>query len=257
MTAYTGPRYPEQVYESLTAPAPLTSLLHMFIWSPELSLVADSALSFAISQANLAGKLILLLLLFGSVFAWYVMVNKISQIRDAAANSDRFLARLRKETSFVELFNNRKNSWPASPILTLYETGCKKLQESSSSPALRVEQLKGELERTVGEQSVNLESQVSLLGTVVSAAPFLGLLGTVWGVMDAFTGVANAGTASIGALAPGVSGALITTVGGLVVAIPSMIGYNYLLTKIRHLTVMMDNFASEFVERVEKELKGP
>jgi biopolymer transport protein ExbB/TolQ len=177
-------------------------------------------------------------------------------VRDAEANSDKFLARLRKETNFVELYNNRSAAWPASPLYVLYQMGCKKLQESTSPGPLKVEQLKGELERTVGEQCVNLESQVSLLGTVVSAAPFVGLLGTVWGVMDAFTGVATAGTASIGALAPGISGALITTVAGLVVAIPSMVGYNYLLTKIRHLTVMMDNFASEFVERVEKELKG-
>jgi biopolymer transport protein ExbB/TolQ len=219
-------------------------------------LLADNALSFAISEANPAGKLILLLLLFGSVFAWYIMINKITQIRDAENNSRNFLMRLRKEQNFVELFNNRNVIWPRSPIFALYETGCKKLQDTSSPPALRVEQLKGEMERAVGEECVNLESQVSLLGTVVSAAPFVGLLGTVWGVMDAFTGVANAGTASIGALAPGISGALITTVGGLVVAIPSMVGYNYMLTKIRHLTVQMDNFASEFVERVEKELKS-
>jgi biopolymer transport protein TolQ len=219
-------------------------------------LLADSALNFAISEANPAGKMILLLLLVGSILAWYVMINKITQIRDAENNSLKFLARLRKESHFVDLFNNRNQTWPRSPIHTLYESGCKKLQDMSSPPALRVEQLKGELERAVGEQAVNLESQVSLLGTVVSAAPFVGLLGTVWGVMDAFTGVANAGTASIGALAPGISGALITTVGGLVVAIPSMVGYNYLLTKIRHLTVLMDNFASEFVERVEKELKS-
>jgi biopolymer transport protein TolQ len=163
---------------------------------------------------------------------------------------------LRREKNFVDLFNNHNLVWPSSPIFNLYQTGCRKLQDSASPPALRVEQLKGELERTVGEECVNLESQVSLLGTVVSAAPFVGLLGTVWGVMDAFTGVANAGTASIGALAPGISGALITTVAGLVVAIPSMVGYNYLLTKIRHLTVLMDNFAGEFVERVEKELKS-
>jgi biopolymer transport protein ExbB/TolQ len=221
-----------------------------------MPILADNALHFAISQSNLAGKLILLVLLIGSILAWYVMINKITQIRDAESNSCKFLQRLRKERNFVDLFNNQNLVWPRSPILVLYQAGCTKLQDSTSAPALRVEQLKGEMERTVGEECVNLESQVSLLGTVVSAAPFVGLLGTVWGVMDAFTGVANAGTASIGALAPGISGALITTVAGLVVAIPSMVGYNYLLTKIRHLTVQMDNFASEFVERVEKELKS-
>lgn len=219
-------------------------------------LAEGNALLYAITQSNLAGKSVLLILLCGSIYAWYVMINKITQVKDAENNSAAFLKRLRRETRFTSLFSNVSSSYPDSPVFQLYSAGCRKLQTSEGSPESRVEQLKGEMERAVGEQCVNLESQVSLLGTVVSAAPFMGLLGTVWGVMDAFTGLANAGSASIAALAPGVSGALITTVGGLIVAIPSMVGYNYLLTKIRHLTVTMDNFASEFVERVEKEIRS-
>jgi biopolymer transport protein ExbB/TolQ len=85
----------------------------------------------------------------------------------------------------------------------------------------------------------------------VSGAPFLGLLGTVWGVMDTFTGVAEAGSANLTAMAPGVSGALITTVTALCVAIPAMFGYNFLVTSIRGMIVEMDNFAAELASKFE------
>jgi len=89
-----------------------------------------------------------------------------------------------------------------------------------------------------------IESARILLATAVSGSPFLGLLGTVWGVMDAFTGVAEAGSPNLVAMAPGVSGALITTVTALCVAIPAMFGYNFLVTSIRGIIVKMDNFAA-------------
>ena len=101
------------------------------------------------------------------------------------------------------------------------------------------------MERAVGEESLKLESNLILLATAVSGAPFLGLLGTVWGVMDAFSGIAMAGQASLAAMAPGVSGALITTVVGLLVAIPAMFGYNFLTTSIRSQNIQMENFAAE------------
>ena len=107
------------------------------------------------------------------------------------------------------------------------------------------------MERAVGETALALESQMILLATAVSGSPFLGLLGTVWGVMDAFTGVAEAGSASLGAMAPGVSGALITTVTALCVAIPAMFGYNFLVTSIRAIIVEMDNFAAELASEFE------
>ena len=107
------------------------------------------------------------------------------------------------------------------------------------------------MERAVGETALKLESQMILLATAVSGAPFLGLLGTVWGVMDTFTGVAEAGSANLAAMAPGVSGALITTVTALCVAIPAMFGYNFLVTSIRGMVVEMDNFAAELASEFE------
>src|SRR5437588_2234285 len=107
------------------------------------------------------------------------------------------------------------------------------------------------MERAVGETALELESQMILLATAVSGAPFLGLLGTVWGVMDTFGDVAAAGSANLTAMAPGVSAALITTVTGLLVAIPAMFGYNFLVTSIRAMIVEMDNFAAELASEFE------
>ena len=112
------------------------------------------------------------------------------------------------------------------------------------------------MERAVGETALKLESQMILLATAVSGAPFLGLLGTVWGVMDTFTDVAIAGSPNLATMAPGVSGALITTVMSLCVAIPAMFGYNFLVTSIRGIIVEMDNFAAELASRVRAQIRG-
>jgi biopolymer transport protein TolQ len=93
---------------------------------------------------------------------------------------------------------------------------------------------------------------MGLLATATSAAPLLGLLGTVWGVMDAFGGMVIAGAAMLSSVAPGISGALLTTVVGLVIAIPSTIGYNILSDRIRRLAVVMDNFAQELVHEIDR-----
>lgn len=116
-----------------------------------------------------------------------------------------------------------------------------------------MEHVKRNLEGAVAQESLRLESGLILLAIAVSGAPFLGLLGTVWGVMDAFGYVAKQGQASLNVMAPGVAGALVTTVAGLLVAIPSMFGYNWLVHNLRVLTVNLDNFAQDLTSRMETE----
>ena len=105
----------------------------------------------------------------------------------------------------------------------------------------------------VSGQEIELETRVGFLATMVSVSPFLGLFGTVWGVMLAFCGIAAAGKSDFSALAPGVAGALLTTVAGLVVAIPSLIGYNLLTSTIRNIATQLDNFSDEFMARIKLE----
>ena len=121
---------------------------------------------------------------------------------------------------------------------------------------LRMGHVENALQRSVAEQTIRYESKMVVLGSIVTGAPFLGLLGTVWGVMDAFGGMAGAGSASLQSLAPGVSGALLTTVAGLVVAIPSVFGYNYLLQNTKIAVVELENFASTAADRIELEAQA-
>ena len=122
------------------------------------------------------------------------------------------------------------------------------------SPSLKsIEHVKRTLERAVAQEAIALESGLILLAITVSGSPFLGLLGTVWGVMISFTDVAAQGSANLTALAPGVAGALVTTVAGLLVAIPSMFGYNWLVHTLRVMTVELDNFAQELMSKMETE----
>ena len=120
-----------------------------------------------------------------------------------------------------------------------------------------MEHVKRALEGAVARESLHLESGLVILSIAVSGAPFLGLLGTVWGVMDAFGGVViktqAGGRADLAAMAPGVAAALVTTIAGLLVAIPSMFAYNWLIHSLRVLTVELDNFAQELMSQIETE----
>ncbi len=115
----------------------------------------------------------------------------------------------------------------------------------------RVEHVENALQRTLANKILTYESSMIFLATIVSGAPFFGLLGTVWGVMDAFGAIAMGSSASIQGLAPGVSGALLTTVAGLCVAIPSVFGYNFLLSRTKVLVTELENFASALADMIE------
>ena len=147
-------------------------------------------------------------------------------------------------------------------MFSVYQEGCMALEERLRDKegnrhryvSLKsMEHIKGLLECSVARESVALESGVILLAIAVSGAPFLGLLGTVWGVMDVFSSAAQVGNASLTTVAPGVAAALATTVAGLLVAIPSMFGYNWLVHNLRVATVEMDNFAQELSAKIESE----
>jgi len=113
------------------------------------------------------------------------------------------------------------------------------------------EAVKVVMEETAAAEAMGLEKGMIVLSTAVAGGPFIGLLGTVWGVMETFAGIASAGSASLTAMAPGVAGALICTVIGLLVAIPAMFSYNFMVTTIRAITQELDGFASRFANQME------
>jgi biopolymer transport protein ExbB/TolQ len=196
------------------------------------------------------------------------MVTKMRVVRLSRKRNEQFLQRFRSERQPLRIYES-KVRFDGSPLYAIYRAGCRELTfhlmgasevddtfwarleiaERITPAQMRV--VTTAMERAVGESALRLEAQMILLATAVSGAPFLGLLGTVWGVMDTFSGVAIAGSANLAAMAPGVSGALITTVTGLLVAIPAMFGYNFLVTSIRTLIVQNDNFAAELASEFE------
>ena len=211
-------------------------------------------------QATPEAKVIIFFLIIFSVIAWFVMISKAIQMRQAKKLNGFFTAEFRSQKAVLDVFD-RKVQAEACPLFMVYKAGSQELDARLKTPEGRkkqmslkgVEHVKRTMENAVAQESLKLESGLILLAIAVSGAPFLGLLGTVWGVMSTFGHIAQQGSASLAAMAPGVSAALITTVAGLLVAIPSMFGYNWLVHNLRVLTVELDNFAQEIVSKIETE----
>ena len=232
--------------------------MHEFFLFP----LADMAGAFW--DSTLPGKIIVIILFLGSAAAWTIMWTKSVQLKTASASTNIFLDDFRKNKNLDSLIKNI-GKYQNTPLANIFKSGYSAVLEIKSENVSNIEsnnifftssQLEGiraTVDCSVADQALELEDQMGLLATAVSAAPFLGLLGTVWGVMDAFSGMADSGSAALSAVAPGISGALLTTIIGLIVALPSMIGYNLLSSKIRHIAVQMDNFSQELVSRISNE----
>ena len=223
---------------------------------------AQANLVFAFDRSNTAGKVIVALLFVGSIYAWSIMVTKMRTLRLARLVSLRFLRTYRKECANpVGLYLDEK-TFDGSPLYAVYESACRALSAdgesidiqntaADSGDPLLLKRMRNAAERAAADQALRMESDMGILATAVTAAPFLGLLGTVWGVMSAFAGMAVTGSPTMADLAPGVSGALLTTVVGLIVALPSVIGYNLLSSSIRRLCVAMENFSEELMSDMD------
>ncbi|CAM2855181.1 MotA/TolQ/ExbB proton channel family protein [Rariglobus hedericola] len=197
-----------------------------------------------------------------SLIAWTVMFGKYNELKRLRDLNLAFEQRLREERTLLDLPESLRNKrsipyadlfadaveayWRAASILK------EKGEDNSRS---RLEHSENAIQRAIARQLLRYEASMIFLATIVSGAPFLGLLGTVWGVMEAFSAMTGA-TASIRDLAPGVSAALMTTIAGLVVAIPSMFGYNFLIGKVKQLSTELENYASSLADRLELESKN-
>ncbi|HPY30658.1 MAG TPA: MotA/TolQ/ExbB proton channel family protein [Verrucomicrobiota bacterium] len=214
------------------------------------------------NQATSEGKAIILCLVIFSIMAWSVMITKALQMRRARKLNQYFTAEFSTQKHVLDMFDRRIQA-EGCPFFVVYQAGSVELdarlkadagEGRKSQVSLKsLEHVKRRLENAVAQESLKLESGLILLAIAVSGAPFLGLLGTVWGVMSTFGHVAQQGSATLSTMAPGVAAALSTTVAGLLVAIPSMFGYNWLVHTLRTLTVGLDNFAQELVSKMETE----
>jgi len=236
-----------------------------------MNMLATSGFQYALQVSSTPGVVIVFLLGLLSVVAWSVMVTKMIVVRKAAKQNARFFDFWRKSGHPLEAYASGTRL-QGTPAFRVYVAGAREtcLQVTGSDvvddtfPARlrnaerigpgQLEPIHNAMQRSIGEMALQLESRMNILATAVSGAPFLGLLGTVWGVMDTFAAVASggAGGASIQVMAPGVAAALVTTVVGLLIALPSMFGYNLLITRIKTMVMELDHFASELLAAFER-----
>ncbi|OGV52186.1 MAG: hypothetical protein A2X49_05940 [Lentisphaerae bacterium GWF2_52_8] len=228
-----------------------------------------SGIYYAYEHCDFVGKLICYMLFAGSTLTWTIMIEKGIALYRAKKASEEFIQLFRGKKFFLSIIRMSENN--PGPVARVFDDGVEKLLEfyklsperaelygSAQCPqqklsSAQVETLRTTMERTVADQILLLEDKIGLLATAVSVSPFFGLFGTVWGITMAFCALAIAGRADMQALAPGIGGALLTTIVGLCVAIPSLIGYNLLTVAIRKITVYMDNFVEEFMARIKLE----
>ena len=226
---------------------------------PLLAQTGESNVVTYFLQSNLAGQIIIFVLAVSSMFAWTIMIGKYLDLNKMQQLNYAFENRLKEMPQLLDASQPAKVN-PTIPYSYLFGEAAGAFFRASGgenrggeSLKLRIGHVENALQRGVARKCTEYESKMVFLATIVSGAPFLGLLGTVWGVMDSFGAVALQATVTLQMLAPGVSGALLTTVAGLMVAIPSVFGYNVLLTKTKKMMTELENYASHLADRLELE----
>ena len=257
----------------------------MHLITPLIAAGAPSnAIGFAYEHLTKEGFCTILALFVVSIFSWTVIISKARQLIRARKAGKKFFEEYRSTRDPMELYRSGKE-FDGAPAYELYAAGAEEVAYHLKNNPVQVTQLRslgpgsgrenfGEtdmlarsimikisrtsfesvqvtLERAASTQALSLEKGMIILSTAVAGGPFIGLFGTVWGVMETFSGIGRAGAASLTAMAPGVAAALLATVAGLSVAIPAMFAYNYMVTTIRAITQELDGFASEYATALE------
>lgn len=224
------------------------------IFSP---ILADSQVMDYFFQSNFAGQVIVVILVIFSILAWGVMFCKYADLSTMEKSNNNTAQRLRK-SSLIEVADSKSIEGAYARILKDAVSAWLRsgVGNSPEDRTARIAHIENTIERSLSRQIMFYNTKMTLLGTVISGAPFLGLLGTAWGVMDCFGSMSAQTSVTLQMLAPGVAGALLTTVAGLVVAIPSVFGYNFLTAKATELTIQTENFASLVADEIEMECRA-
>ena len=228
----------------------------------------DSLLTF-FKETGPTAKVVLAILFFFSLVSWIIIFAKFLRLRRITSQSEKFVAFFRKSKRFSEV-NTIATQLTDTPLTTLFKAGYAELDaqvkanrpedpgvtaSGASAGKLLIKNIAGverALERAIGVEMSRLTRFMTFLATTASACPFIGLFGTVWGIMVAFRAIGQTGSTSIAAVAPGISEALINTAAGLAAAIPALIFYNYFMGKVRQQRAGMEDFALEFINLAER-----
>jgi len=246
------------------------------VWVHLITVNADAEMSVTglLLKASLVVQFVLLALFFMSILCWWVIGYKAISLKRARQGSRKFLEEFWQAESLDEIWKKYRvnrggdkavNEVHTAPTVMVFKAGQLELEKlrgaGSSSHSMRdtistslggTENIERALRRTRNAQTLELESWTSFLATTASAAPFVGLFGTVWGIMESFLNIAREGNATLTTVAPGIAEALIATAIGLVAAIPAVIAYNWLAGQIRALEADMDNFSNDYLNFVKR-----
>ena len=246
-------------------------------------LFAANSFVFAIKNATTEGLITVVVLILLSMLSWTIIITKFRQLFIAQKATKRFLVAYNSTRDPLDI-QRRGEEFEGAPAYQLYIRGADELAYQLKNNPVQVEGVASQnpvegvehtntdflarsvetkvstasfeavkviLEEAAGTEAMALEKGMIVLSTAVAGGPFIGLLGTVWGVMSTFAGIAESKAATLTAMAPGVAAALVATVTGLLVAIPAMFAYNFMVTTIRHLTQELDGFASRYANQIE------
>jgi biopolymer transport protein TolQ len=219
--------------------------------APALGVGAAGSIPALVAKASPFSKAVLALLVGLSVYSWAVMWDRLRLYAKVRTQDARFLQAFRGGDGKTDLRTAAMQT-PLSVMAKAAMAGQKASEQHTADqvgPAARFELVQRAMDRTSDEAVNNLERHVSFLATTGSVAPFIGLMGTVWGVMVSFVNIGAQGSATLVVVAPGIAEALIATIAGLAAAIPSVIGYNHCLGKLREIGHSAAQFTSEYLDR--------
>ena len=229
----------------------------------------------AFGNSDLMGKSIVVIQLFLSVFVWTLMIGKGRELKSMRRGCEEFGRLFARGQDVLDLFLNRTRQLHDTPLDVIYLKTCERLvrffdrdrraamiaAKSSGDTgepisAKEIELVCGTAEHILAEQNLRVENGMNILATMSTAAPLLGLLGTVWGMLEAFQVFGSTGAGGLTEMAPAISSAMLTTVVGLLVAIPSGIGYNILYGSVRRINIELEGFVDELTGRMAYEFQG-
>jgi biopolymer transport protein TolQ len=215
--------------------------------SPLLAFIIGGEIVNLVRQTGPVAKGVLIILLFFSILSWSIILSRWNMMRRARVQSARFLRAFRRAQRFQDIAAVAEQFKP-SPLVAVFEGGYEEYKRSrGSAPSTQ-----RAMQISASEELTRLERRLPWLAITAAATPFIGLFGTVWGIMDAFHGLGTAGAATLRAVAPGISEALVTTAAGLFAAIPALIAYNLFGSDIREFGARMDDFSLEMLNTVER-----
>jgi len=225
--------------------------LHTMPFAHPLALYVGGEVLDMISQSGAVAKFVLFVLLAFSLLSWAIIISKWKLLHSARTQSGRFVRAFRKAQRLGDMQAVEEQFRP-SPLVGVFHNGYEesRRQATAGGPPNMLA-IQRAMQIAASEEVTRFERSLPWLAITAAVTPFIGLFGTVWGIIDAFHGLGTAGAATLRAVAPGISEALVTTAAGLATAIPAVIAYNLLGHSIREFAARSDDFAMEFLNTVE------